>query len=163
MSGLLEIINPISLIMHLVNLVILYVLFKIFLYKPLTKFMKKRTERFEQERGQINEDRAQVDALMAQGDGILHAARSDADAQVAQIMTQAQMDAQSIRQEAAKQAEVIIETAKQTALDEKKRQLDSLHDQVMELSVALASRILGREIKPEDHQKLMEEFLTEVK
>ena len=33
----------------------------------------------------------------------------------------------------------------------------------MALSVQLASRILEREIKPEDHQKLMEEFLAEVK
>ena len=33
----------------------------------------------------------------------------------------------------------------------------------MELSVALAGRILEREITPKDHQKLMEEFLSEVK
>lgn len=67
------------------------------------------------------------------------------------------------REEAQKQAGVIIENAKQEAQEEKRRQLEAMHDQVMELSVALASRILEREIKPEDHQKLMEEFLSEVK
>ncbi len=90
-------------------------------------------------------------------------ARLDAEGQVAQIMAQADKDAQSIREEASRQAEVIIETAKQSAKEEKRRLMDSMHDQVMELSVALASRILEREIKPEDHQKLMEEFLSEVK
>ena len=80
-----------------------------------------------------------------------------------QIMAQADKDAKSIREEAQKQASVIIENAKQEAQEEKRRQLEAMHDQVMELSVALASRILEREIKPEDHQKLMEEFLSEVK
>lgn len=78
-------------------------------------------------------------------------------------MAQADKDAKSIREEAQKQAGVIIENAKQEAQEEKRRQLEAMHDQVMELSVALASRILEREIKPEDHQKLMEEFLSEVK
>ena len=163
MSGLFEIVNPLSLLFHLINLVILYIVFKIFLYKPLAKFMKARQERFMKEREALDADRAEVDAIKAKSDDIVRQARADAEGQVAQIMAQADRDAQSIREEAAKQAEVIIETAKQSAKEEKRRQLDSMHDQVMELSVALASRILEREIKPEDHQKLMEEFLSEVK
>ena len=78
-------------------------------------------------------------------------------------MAQADKDAKSIREKAQEQAGVILENAKQEAQEEKRRQLEAMHDQVMELSVALASRILEREIKPEDHQKLMEEFLSEVK
>ena len=57
----------------------------------------------------------------------------------------------------------MIVILKHNTSEEKRRQLEAMHDQVMELSVALASRILEREIKPEDHQKLMEEFLSEVK
>ncbi len=163
MSGLFEIVNPLSLFLHLVNLIILYIVFKFFLYKPLSKFMRARQERFEQERQAIDADRAEVDAIKAKSDDIVRQARLDAEGQVAQIMAQADKDAQSIREEASRQAEVIIETAKQSAKEEKRRLMDSMHDQVMELSVALASRILEREIKPEDHQKLMEEFLSEVK
>lgn len=163
MSGLMEIVNPVSLVMHLVNIIILYIVFKIFLYKPVAKFMKARQEKFAQEREQLDAEKAEADAIKAQGDEIVRSARSQAESQVAQIMAQADKDAQSIREEANKQASVIIENAKQEALEEKRRQLDAMHDQVMELSVALASRILEREIKPEDHQKLMEEFLSEVK
>ncbi len=163
MEGLSAIINPVSLLMHLVNIVILYVVFRIFLYKPVAKFMKSRQERFAKEREELDAEKAEADAIRAQGDEILHKARSDAETQVAQIMAQADKDAKSIREEAQKQAGVIIENAKQEAQEEKRRQLEAMHDQVMELSVALASRILEREIKPEDHQKLMEEFLSEVK
>ena len=120
-------------------------------------------ERFAKEREELDAEKAEADAIRAQGDEILHKARSDAETQVAQIMAQADKDAKSIREEAQKQAGVIIENAKQEAQEEKRRQLEAMHDQVMELSVALASRILEREIKPEDHQKLMEEFLSEVK
>ena len=163
MEGLSAIINPVSLLMHLVNIVILYIVFRLLLYKPVTKFMKSRQERFAKEREELDAEKAEADAIRAQGDEILHKARSDAETQVAQIMAQADKDAKSIREEAQKQAGVIIENAKQEAQEEKRRQLEAMHDQVMELSVALASRILEREIKPEDHQKLMEEFLSEVK
>ena len=163
MEGLGAIINPVSLLMHLVNIVILYIVFRLLLYKPVAKFMKSRQERFAKEREELDAEKAEADAIRAQGDEILHKARSDAETQVAQIMAQADKDAKSIREEAQKQAGVIIENAKQEAQEEKRRQLEAMHDQVMELSVALASRILEREIKPEDHQKLMEEFLSEVK
>ncbi len=163
MEGLSAIINPVSLLLHLVNIVILYIVFRLLLYKPVAKFMKSRQERFAKEREELDAEKAEADAIRAQGDEILHKARSDAETQVAQIMAQADKDAKSIREEAQKQAGVIIENAKQEAQEEKRRQLEAMHDQVMELSVALASRILEREIKPEDHQKLMEEFLSEVK
>ena len=163
MEGLSAIINPVSLLMHLVNIVILYIVFRLLLYKPVAKFMKSRQERFAKEREELDAEKAEADAIRAQGDEILHKARSDAETQVAQIMAQADKDAKSIREEAQKQAGVIIENAKQEAQEEKRRQLEAMHDQVMELSVALASRILEREIKPEDHQKLMEEFLSEGK
>lgn len=163
MEGLSAIINPVSLLMHLVNIVILYIVFRLLLYKPVAKFMKSRQERFAKEREELDAEKAEADAIRAQGDEILHKARSDAETQVAQIMAQADKDAKFIREEAQKQAGVIIENAKQEAQEEKRRQLEAMHDQVMELSVALASRILEREIKPEDHQKLMEEFLSEVK
>ena len=161
MEGLSAIINPVSLLLHLVNIVILYIVFRLLLYKPVAKFMKSRQERFAKEREELDAEKAEADAIRAQGDEILH--KADAETQVAQIMAQADKDAKSIREEAQKQAGVIIENAKQEAQEEKRRQLEAMHDQVMELSVALASRILEREIKPEDHQKLMEEFLSEVK
>ena len=163
MEGLSAIINPVSLLLHLVNIVILYIVFRLLLCKAVGKFMKSRQERFAKEREELDAEKAEADAIRAQGDEILHKARSDAETQVAQIMAQADKDAKSIREEAQKQAGVIIENAKQEAQEEKRRQLEAMHDQVMELSVALASRILEREIKPEDHQKLMEEFLSEVK
>ncbi len=163
MEGLSAIVNPLSLLMHLVNIVILYVVFRIFLYKPVAKFMQARKERFAKEREELDAEKAEADAIRAQGDDILRKARADAEDQVAQIMAQADKDAKSIREKAQEQAGVILENAKQEAQEEKRRQLEAMHDQVMELSVALASRILEREIKPEDHQKLMEEFLSEVK
>ena len=163
MEAIFEIVSPLSLVMHLVNLVILYIVFKIFLYKPVAKFLKQRQERIAAEREQLDSDKKEVAAIRAQSDEILVKARADAEDQVARIMAKADEDAQAIRAKAEQQAGEILENARAQAEQEKKRQLDALHDQVMALSVQLAGRILEREIKPEDHQKLMEDFLAEVK
>lgn len=128
MEGLSAIINPVSLLMHLVNIVILYIVFRLLLYKPVAKFMKSRQERFAKEREELDAEKAEADAIRAQGDEILHKARSDAETQVAQIMAAADKDAKSIREEAQKQAGVIIENAKQEAQEEKRRQLEAMHD-----------------------------------
>ena len=93
MEGLSAIINPVSLLMHLVNIVILYIVFRLLLYKPVAKFMKSRQERFAKEREELDAEKAEADAIRAQGDEILHKARSDAETQVAQIMAQADKDA----------------------------------------------------------------------
>ena len=163
MEGIFEIVSPLSLLMHLINLIILYVVFKIFLYKPVAKFMKQRAERIAAEREQLDSDKAEVASIRAQSDEILKKARADAEDQVAQMLVQADADAKAIRSAAEKQAGEILDNARAEAELEKKRQLDALHEQVLSLSVQLASRILEREVKPEDHQKLMEEFLAEVK
>lgn len=163
MEGIFEIVSPLSLVMHLVNLIILYIVFKIFLYKPVAKFMKQRTERIAAERAQLDADKAEVASVRERSNDIIKQARADAEDQVAQMLVQADNDAKAIRSQAEKQAGEILDNARAEAELEKKRQLDALHEQVLSLSVQLASRILEREVKPEDHQKLMEEFLAEVK
>lgn len=163
MEGIFEIVSPLSLVMHLVNLIILYIVFKIFLYKPVAKFMKQRAERIAAERAQLDADKAEVASVRERSNDIIKQARADAEDQVAQMLVQADNDAKAIRSQAEKQAGEILDNARAEAELEKKRQLDALHEQVLSLSVQLASRILEREVKPEDHQKLMEEFLAEVK
>ena len=163
MEGIFEIVSPLSLVMHLINLIILYIAFKIFLYKPVAKFMKQRTERIAAERAQLDADKAEVASVRERSNDIIKQARADAEDQVAQMLVQADNDAKAIRSQAEKQAGEILDNARAEAELEKKRQLDALHEQVLSLSVQLASRILEREVKPEDHQKLMEEFLAEVK
>ena len=163
MEGIFEIVSPLSLVMHLINLIILYIVFKIFLYKPVAKFMKQRAERIAAERAQLDADKAEVASVRERSNDIIKQARADAEDQVAQMLVQADNDAKAIRSQAEKQAGEILDNARAEAELEKKRQLDALHEQVLSLSVQLASRILEREVKPEDHQKLMEEFLAEVK
>ena len=125
MDGLFEIVNPLSLVLHLVNLVILYIVFKKFLYKPVAKFLKDRQDKIAQERASIDQDRAEVDALKAKGDGILDDARTQAEGQAAQIMAQADKDAKAICARAQEQAKEILENARQEAEEEKKRQKDA--------------------------------------
>ena len=163
MEGIFEIVSPLSLVMHLVNLIILYIVFNIFLYTPVAKFMKQRAERIAAERAQLDADKAEVASVRERSNDIIKQARADAEDQVAQMLVQADIDAKAIRSQAEKQAGEILDNARAEAELEKKRQLDALHEQVLSLSVQLASRILEREVKPEDHQKLMEEFLAEVK
>ena len=70
MEGLSAIINPVSLLMHLVNIVILYIVFRLLLYKPVAKFMKSRQERFAKEREELDAEKAEAEALSKKLEGL---------------------------------------------------------------------------------------------
>ena len=164
MDGLFEIVNPLSLVLHLVNLVILYIVFKKFLYKPVAKFLKDRQDKIAQERASIDQDRAEVDALKAKGDGILDDARSCRPKVRPRRSWRRRI--RTPRPSAPVRRNRPRRSSKTPVRKRKRRKSArrmAMRDQVMELSVALAGRILEREINPKDHQKLMEEFLSEVK
>ncbi len=78
-------------------------------------------------------------------------ARKDAEAAGQKVVAAAQEDAARIRE----RATADIESAKRVALGD-------LANQSTEVAMSLASRIVGREVKPEDHQGLIQEMLSKL-
>ena len=78
-------------------------------------------------------------------------ARKDAESAGSRIIAEAQEEAARQRQ----RGEADIETAKRIALSE-------LASKSTEVAVSLAQRIVGREVKSGDHQKLIQEMLSQL-
>jgi F-type H+-transporting ATPase subunit b len=56
----------IDFIEHALNVLILFLLLRTFLYKPVRKFMQEREAKFAREREQIDASRTEADTLKAQ-------------------------------------------------------------------------------------------------
>ena len=56
----------IDFIEHILNVVVLFLLLRTFLYKPVRKFMQDREAKFAREREQIDASRTAADSLKAQ-------------------------------------------------------------------------------------------------
>ena len=104
-------------------------------------------------------------------------AQEEAEAQAATMMREAKQKAQEIIHQAERRAVEIVEDSKTQARQEGERQLaaarmeieqevvrarEQLRNQVSEIAVAGAAKVLGREIDPTAHSKLLDELVAQL-
>ena len=143
----------------ILNLLILTLILKKFLFKPVHNMLDKRKEQVdslyrdaEQSRQKAEEDRALYGEKLAgaveEAETIVRSAAQRADRQSDEILA----DAKRRAAETVKQAEEDIEQAKKKAMDE-------LKNEVAGISVQIAENVVGRELNGDDHKELIDSFI----
>lgn len=89
-----------------------------------------------------------LNALKEQGTEIIEEAHKDANRIKEELLESAKNEAEAMRQRGVRD----IELAKDKALEE-------LHKEVVSLSVGIASQIIGRTLKAEDHKRFVEDAI----
>lgn len=91
---------------------------------------------------------------------------AEANAEARKVIDQAKADAQSVRQRMIAEAEEEMQRHRQRATREieraKEAALEELHEQVGDLAVAVASKILQRQISEDDTRNLVDQSLREM-
>ena len=154
--------NPLSILLHVVNAAILLVALYFLLYKPVRKYMNARTAGVAKELQDVSNAQEQLRQEQMQAQDALMAARKQAAEVVAQSVSQAQEQAQQILEDAHGDAEQTIRRAKTESEFIRKNARNEMRDEVADLSVMLAGKILQREVREEDHAKLVDDFLKKV-
>ena len=150
-------INIWAIVISLVNLLILFLLLKKFLFKPVTRIMAER--------------RAKVDAIVSDAEAARAAAEAD-KAAYAERMAAADADAaEVIRRATATATEAIVATARERAAavkkqaesdiaQEKKKAVNELKGEISDISMTIAEQVVGREVTPADHHAMIDAFIT---
>ena len=152
----------IDFIEHALNLLILFLLLRIFLYKPVSKFMAEREAKFAREREQIDASRNEANVLKSQYESSMKNARLDAEAIAEERRKAAEREAEDLRKKAKQDAQGILSDAMHQAMTEREGMLGDLKSQTAELAVDIAGKILEREVKQEDHQRIIDSFFDKV-
>ncbi|MDR2514688.1 MAG: F0F1 ATP synthase subunit B [Christensenellaceae bacterium] len=157
-----EIFNLPSLALHMLNALILFIAIRVFLYKPVRKFLRQREESVAQTLKNADASAKEADRLLAQSREELLCAQNSATETIAQGAKRAQGSADEILAGARIQAEEIIQKAQQEAEQIRLAAREAMAEEASNLAVAIASKILEREVTLQDNKKLIEEFLEEV-
>lgn len=131
-------------------------------WKPISEGLQKRektiannianAERASQEAmAKLREYEAKMAAATTEAQKILADARKDAEAAGQRLISQAQEEAARQRQRAVAE----IDSAKSVALSE-------LAEKSTDIAMSLAGRVIGREIRPEDHQSMIQDMLAKL-
>lgn len=145
-------------LLYAVNVAILVLILTKLLYKPVSKFLKERQDRISAQLDDAAARQQEARQLRDQYDGLMQQSRSDAAAALRQSREQAQQQADAIVAEAREQARQIVAEARSDVDKQMKLAREQSHEQVVEMAVQMASRILGREVSAADNAAIIESY-----
>ena len=130
-------------------------------FPPIVEALEKRAKLIRESLEAARRAKAEAEALMAKHEESLEKARQEARA----IIEEGKADAQRVRDRivegARKETEELTARAKRDIDLAKQHAVDELHRQAVRLAVDIASKVIHRSLRPEDHQELIRESLDE--
>lgn len=150
-----------NLVYNMINLIVLYLLLRHFLIRPVTQVMEKRRKMVEE--GFQNARDMQNDALKMKQE--YEAALSGAKQESVRIVEHARRTAKAeydrIVSEAGEKAGSIIESAKETVRAEREKTMKELQSEIAGLAAVSAEKIMGKQTGAQGDAQLYEQFLKE--
>ena len=133
-----------------------------FIWPPLVKAIEDRQKKIAE--GLAAAERGQTELQSAHGEAqvIVNAAREQAKKIVDQAHKREVTIVEEARNTAVEEGKRIVESSRQDAQQEKARARDELRKDVATLAVAGASRLLQREIDAKAHAELIEQLAREI-
>ncbi len=155
---------PISveLFVNLAAFVVLFLLLGKFAFPSITKMMDERASKIRESLEKAEDTRVEAERLLDE----YKVQMAEARAEAAQVIEQGRKVAESMKAEIVAKAKVEAEAEKTKAIEaikaEKAAATAELQREVADLSVAVASKIIGSSLTKKDHEALIDKYLAEV-
>ena len=131
-----------DILLHIVNMILLFVILRFLVYKPMRRFMQARSERIAAALEEAERARADAEALQAGFELKTAEAEEEARARALEITGAANESARAMTESAKAQAQGILDKARAAALEEHDRAMEDMRGEVIDLAAAMAERIL---------------------
>ena len=152
-------ITPWTIIFQICNLLILFLLIRKFLFKPVMSVLEKRQQEINGIYDAAGKDREDAAQLKEEYSEKMRGAREEADRLVRNAVDTAQRRGDDIVHEAQQEAAHMKQRAEAEIEQEKRKAYSELMGEISGMAVDIAGRMVAREINPDDHRELVEEFI----
>jgi F-type H+-transporting ATPase subunit b len=150
-----------ALIAQLINFLILFLVFRLFLYKPLLNMLDQRKKRIEEGIEASDEAKRRLSETEQETAKELDRARQEGQALIAQAQQAANRLREEETQRARAEAEQLIERARSEIALERDAAIAELRREFAGLAVTAAERVIKKEIDAGTHRQLIDEVLAE--
>ncbi len=150
------------LLAQLVNFILVLVILRMLVYKPVLAMFETRKQKIQESLDTAEKVKADAAQQQKEFDRKLDDARREAQAAAASAQQAAEKERQRIIAEAQQDAEKIRVAAKGELDYERKQMVSELRQQVIELSMIGAQRVIGGNLDDRKSRQLVENFLNEV-
>ena len=150
---------PWTIILQIGNLLLTMWLFKKFLLKPVQKILQQRQERVDADIAAAQDAKAEAERAKEEYAVSLEGAKEEAAQIVRNASKAAQDHGDQIVLEAKQEAAAIRAKAAVDIERERKNAVNEIKGDISDMAVAIASKVVEKEISEKEHEKLIAEFI----
>ncbi|MBR3760693.1 MAG: F0F1 ATP synthase subunit B [Ruminococcus sp.] len=144
-----------------VNFILLFILLKIFLFKPVGKIMDERTRTIQDDLDAAKKSKEEAEALKKEYEDSISEAKEKAQEIIMKAHEDAESEKSAILKKSQEEADQMISDANKTIENERKRVLAQAQTQIADLAIEAASKIIGENLDDEKNRRLVDEFLSD--
>ena len=141
---------------------VLFGLLAKFAWKPLLAMLESREEMIRSALQDAEKATEAFERLQEESKQITAKARVEAQSIIAESRSQAEKVKDEVLQDAKAKAGSIVQAAEEQIQTEKQKAIAEIRDEVVDLSLSVASKLIRRNLTPEDNQSLVEESLNQI-
>ncbi|WP_105957132.1 F0F1 ATP synthase subunit B [Apilactobacillus quenuiae] len=139
--------------------IVLMALIKHYAWKPLSDVMAKRADKISNDISSAEKSRKDAEELAKKREVALSKSRDDANDIINNAKDSAQKQSEQIVSEARNDAQSVKASAQKDIEQERKDALANTKDDVANLSVEIASKIIQKELKSDDQKALIDSYI----
>ena len=155
-------VNPWTALFILLNTLTIYFVAKKFLFVPVMNMITERQREIDDMYAAANDAQAQAETMQAEYQQKLASAQATSERLVKEAMARGQAREEEIIRKANADAAAIMDKASADIAMEKKKALNDAKDEISGLAMAIAGKVVGRELNEADQSNLIDSFIDEL-
>ncbi len=155
-------VNLWQILISLINLYLLFLILKKFLFKPVKKVLDQRQQELDEQYAAAEAAEREATEHRKTWETKLSQADAQADAILQNATNSAKYRSDTLLSEAKDRAEGILRAAQNEAELERQKAVDGIKREIVEVSGVLTEKMLEREINTEDHRVLIDSFIEKI-
>ena len=155
-------VNPLTLVAAILNLFLQLFIFKKFFYSKIMLILDQRREAADQQITDAQNAKAEAMAIKETYEKNMLEAKAQASSILERAQRSATIRSEEIIRQANDEAVAIREKASADIAQEKKTAINDAKDEISGLAMAIAGKVVGRELTAGDQSKLIDSFIDEL-
>ena len=148
-----------SAVFTIINLMVSFFIRHRFLFKPLLKLLRNRREYVASELEEADSKLKDANEQIASAEMRLHRSHQEAADIISNARSQAEIQSEAILSDARKEAAAILSRADSDIARMRVTMLNGIRDEVADLAVAIASKVIGKVMDEKRQRDLVEQFI----
>lgn len=153
---------PWTFVATICNLLLQMYLIKRFLFKPVNEILEKRRAMTDAKIQDAEVAKTEAQAIRAEYEGNMAQAKEKANEILSNAQRTAAIQSEEMLKEASAQVAAMKAKAEGDIAQEKRKAVNEIKNEIGDMAMEIAEQVIRREIKEEDHSKLIDEFISNV-